>query len=278
MGLSMEQRRYHEIHDIGINDFLTRFFNSRAEDITFKQPPNWPTQIERYELTMGRTGYIGDKSPEYSIESEDSGVYEHYIDQYLSKSSCIGCDAEPKKQNLEPQATTDYQLDKKYWLSQAIQHSLEDYGSMFSPGQMIKLNDTAMVWHESEWGKMVKTVGIPEKDKFWTTKGGLISMRDLSIYNEGHYCHKNDTALVIEDQVRCRVVIRNVEEWTGSVQFFRVVELLLTRFTPGDHVNPPPWTEPLEAEATRVKLILSPHKLAGSGQQDRLFTRMTETP
>lgn len=261
MGLTMQQRKNHDPHEIGINDLLANYFKQVEKDellLSNFGRQNFPSLPERYEITMGR-----------------DGIQRDFSNSWLTVNH-------PKL--LE---------EKRAWLDRAIEQKKIMYGHLFSPGTLIEFNDTAEVYEEKQWpivseGEYVHKTYY-ERDLDYGCIDSFSSpryskSRNDASYDPGElpiaysYCHSGDTALVIKERIVARRIISNPDDWAGVVRFYREIELLLTRYSDGQYANSAPvqGIDKIEPRTTRVKIIISPHNVSGPGQQARLFKRLSD--
>lgn len=264
MGLSREQQRNHEPHDIGINDLLANMFRFMEEDVDFasKMPflkVNTPDPARRWELTMGRNGSMGRSS----------------------RTACMTLQANP------PLSPAQHIEDKKFWLAKAIRFQKASYPKLFVPGELIGFVDTGKFYLDFSSTRRPFEEGITVKNErhsyssYFDNDGhAIFSAFSKTHFESDKYFHGGDTGLVVQDNILARTTITNQEEWAGVVTFHRELELLLTthhRDEAIEIVEPGrvmATTELGEPKTRQAIILLSPHKVSSSGQQDRLFLRL----
>lgn len=162
--------------------------------------------------------------------------------------------------------------NKKYWLDRAIEERLALYRpNLFTDkGKLIKFLDAANFYIESDWPVVRKGVIVKNDDRVFDDK--LLNQAKTT----QRFLHEGDTAMILKDEVLSVRVITHEDEWSGKVQFYRQLDVLLTRH--GDerfsHVNqkaePGSRGGPLgEPVTVRAKLLLNPSK---SETSHKLFT------
>ena len=247
MGLSREQKRNHEPHVIGINDLLANLFQRLLADADFAAKMQFrkvdiPDPAVRWELTQGRNGSAWYATP----NDEYGGGFERFSGLVETK---------------------------KNWVARAIGAHKEEYGDLFSPGEMIRFKDTAefhIEKEESTRGRPWADTTIVKQDPHPTP------IRSFA----GNYLHEGDTALVVSDRMLARTIITNKEDWAGTIKFIRELEVLITCSSNPKMVDKVETADSRfntmlpEPVTQRALIYLAPHKVSGPGQQARLFERM----